>query len=103
MHPAESGRRDVTRSYICSGTVSLCYFSSLFFSFFFFFLKEHCAVLQNLNIFSVNEIIIQTRKCLFLSSTEKNELFSEENKAPGTLLEAREVAGSATNEQSKTA
>ena len=80
----------------------MLFFFSFFF-FFFFFLKEHCAVLQNLNISSVNEIIIQTRKCLFLSSTEKNELFSEENKAPGTLLEAREVAGSATNEQSKTA
>ena len=31
-----------------------------------------------------------------------NQLFSEENKVPRTLFEAKKVAGSATYEQSKT-
>ena len=36
----------------------------------------------------------------FFSITEKNKLFSEENKILRTLFEARKVAGSATYKQS---
>ena len=53
------------------------------------------------NIYSINEGIIQTQKYVLFPITEY-KLFSEENKVPWKLFEARKVAGSATCKQSKT-
>ena len=50
---------------------------------------------SNFNINNMNEVLIQTQKCVFFHNW-MNKLFSEGNKVPGTLLEARKVAGSAT-------
>ena len=55
---------------------------------------------QNFNIYNVNKVIIQTQN-IYLIHKWVNKLFSEENKVPRTLYEARKVAGSATYKQSK--
>ena len=48
---------------------------------------------QNFDIYNIHEVIIQT---------QKNKLFSLDNKVPRTLFEARKLAGYATFKQSKT-
>ena len=53
---------------------------------------------QNVDVYSVNEIIIQTSN---FPNKWINKLFSEENKVPRTLFEARKLAGSAIYKQSK--
>ena len=55
---------------------------------------------QNLKIYNINEVMIQTHKYKFFHEWI-NKLFSEENQVR-TLFEARKVAGSAIYKQSKT-
>ena len=58
------------------------------------YLKGHYVVLEkkfNFNIHKINTVIIKTQKYF--------ELFSEENRVPRTLFEARKMAGSATYKQ----
>ena len=51
---------------------------------------------QIIIIYNINEVTIQTQKCSFSHNWRKIK------KVPRTLLEARDVAGSATFKQSKT-
>ena len=50
------------------------------------------------SLYNINEVIIQTQKYIYIFFSDNwiNKLFSEENKVPRTLFEARNVAGSAT-------
>ena len=52
----------------------------------------------NSNIYNIDEVIIQIRN-IYLFHNFIKKLLSEENKVPGTLFEARNVAGSATYKQ----
>lgn len=48
---------------------------------------------KKFNIYTINEVIIQTQKYLFSQNSNSKKLSSEENKVPSTVFEDRKGAG----------